>query len=73
MNEENYTSSCGGKKEKRENSDCSGKTPLTKEIILEIVTSAARIWQIKYFEYALAGQPCFCCMNKYPTVLKNRI
>lgn len=26
---------------------------------------------MKYFEYTLAGQPCFCHMNKYPTVFKT--
>lgn len=73
MNKESYASSWGEKKERREHSDCSGKTPLTKEIILEIVPSAARIWQIQYFEYTFAGQPCFCRVNKQPTMFKNRI
>lgn len=49
------------------------QTPLTKEIILEIVTSAAGIWQMEYFEYTLAGQPCFCHMNKYPPMFTNSI
>lgn len=72
--EKSYTSSWGQKKGEEGKFRLQWKqTPLTKEIILEIVTSAAGIWQMEYFEYTLAGQPCFCHMNKYPPMFTNSI
>lgn len=73
MNRDSYTSAWGKKAEEGKFRQQWKQIHLTTEITLEIVTSAARIWQMKYLEYTLAGQPCFCHMNKYPTVFKNSI
>lgn len=79
MNRDSYTSAWGGGGKKKQTEE--GQfTPQQKQVQLNKRNntgdrhySAAKTWQMKYFEYALAGQPCFCHMNKYPTVFKNSI